>query len=642
MTISKNRYFGYRSFMPEYETMKRFREIGVDTFTFMVSNNNNLLGLPYTKYQPTWIWEREYDFTLFDKNVSDIVEAVPDAKLICFMDLNPPTWWTRRGRFGKRLDPFYDLGRIAGSTEWREDTAHYLSALLRHARERYADRIKAYIVAGGTTTEWFDSSCGEESIYRLEGFRAYMQEHGKPIPEDVPPRSVRYHGSWDTDDVPEVYRNYSPEKEYSGVRDAPSGMFRIPNDDSLAVDYWRFVSTQIADAVEFFIRTAREEVATGVELGVCFGYITDLGSFMRTSLGHLDYERIFSMPELDFALEPMSYSDRKMGGGPSTIIPIETLHTNGKRLLCSCDHATYTGRMPMRFPGSTSAWANAEEVVAGIKREMAFNLINGNSTWWFDMWGGWWDSPEAMATFKRAKEIWDAETAQDAENAAEILFLVDPENICFINDSRLDCGKFDNPLRKLLNHTGAPHAIASVNDLPKLDMSRFKLIVYCHPFALPEEKLDLLKAHALSDGRTMLWIYGPGIIHNGGWEPDNVERICGTLYKTPGVNTADMDGWRSVYVHDTNTLDAGTMRRIAEEAGCHIYCDKLRPVNASSRLVAVHTGQAEELTVMLPALCSKVVELYSGKTYTDTQRITFRTPGPDTRLFRLGRSGRDV
>ena len=42
---------------------------------------------------PSWIWNREYDFTLFDKNIKDVTEAVPDVKLNVVLDLNPPSWW---------------------------------------------------------------------------------------------------------------------------------------------------------------------------------------------------------------------------------------------------------------------------------------------------------------------------------------------------------------------------------------------------------------------------------------------------------------------------------------------------------------------------------------------------------------------
>jgi len=84
------RFFAYRSFEPEYDTMRRMRALGIDTFTFMVSNATNFMGMPYTRYQPTWIWERTYDFALFDQNVRELLAAVPDAKLICKIDVNPP------------------------------------------------------------------------------------------------------------------------------------------------------------------------------------------------------------------------------------------------------------------------------------------------------------------------------------------------------------------------------------------------------------------------------------------------------------------------------------------------------------------------------------------------------------------------
>lgn len=632
--VRKRRYFGYRSFMPEYETMKKFRAIGVDTFTFMVSNNENLYGLPYTKYQPTWIWERKYDFSLFDRNIQDITDTVPDARLICFIDLNPPTWWVRRGgRYGKRFDPYYDLGRIASSSEWREDTAHYLQALISHAEGTYPGLCTAFVIGGGTTTEWFDSSCGAESIYRLQGFRKFTAKNGKPEPTNIPSYSERYHGSHDTDNIDQLYARFNPDAEYTGIRNKPSGMFRTPDENGPALDYWRFNNEQIADAVGFFIRKARHVLSPETELGVIFGYMTDIGQFMHASMGHLEYEKIFSMPELDFAVEPMSYAGREMGGSSSTMIPGETLNLMGKRLLVSCDHRTFT----MRFPNNTGGenpWKNGIEVTAGIRRETCYNLIHGNSTWWFDMWGGWWDSPEAMEAIKKGKEIWDQEAEMETSGVSEVLFLVDPQNMYYVNDSRLDCGKFDILVRKCLNHIGTPHTFGSFNDLERMDLSRFRLVILCHPFELGTAKTELLERKVMNSDRTILWIYGPGIINNGKWDPGNVRKVCGTAYKTPGVNHVAMKGWNSVYIYDTNTLTPEMLREVAIRAGCHMYCHQLRPVYANNRLLALHTGVAGALTLDFRSVRKTITELYSGKEFHNTKTVTVEPIGPETFLFR--------
>ena len=94
-------------------------------------------------------------------------------------------------------------------------------------------------------------------------------------------------------------------------------------------------------------------------------------------------------------------------------------------------------------------------------------------------------------------------------------------------------------------------------------MTRFKLVVMCHPFELNAEKMGILEQYAMNSGRTILWIYGPGIINKGKWDPDNVKRVCGTAYKTTGVNRVKMKGWNSVYVHKVETLDAGQVRGIS-------------------------------------------------------------------------------
>ena len=116
MTLEKKQYFAYRSFWPEIETMKKFRACGVDTFMFMVSNVTNSIGTPYTKYPPVWKWNNIYDLDAFDRQIGDILEAIPDAKLMCMIDLNTPQWWTRYlGAFGVKYDSFYELGKIAAS-----------------------------------------------------------------------------------------------------------------------------------------------------------------------------------------------------------------------------------------------------------------------------------------------------------------------------------------------------------------------------------------------------------------------------------------------------------------------------------------------------------------------------------------------
>ena len=104
MQVGKKHYFAYRSFWPELETMKKFREVvGVKVFNVMISNTANSLGFSYTKYPPVWKWNGVYDLDAFDRQLDDVLRVIPDAKFLCMLDLNTPHWWTRYlGAFGIR------------------------------------------------------------------------------------------------------------------------------------------------------------------------------------------------------------------------------------------------------------------------------------------------------------------------------------------------------------------------------------------------------------------------------------------------------------------------------------------------------------------------------------------------------------
>ena len=156
------RIFGYRSFMPEYDAMKRFRKAGVNTITLMLSNGYTASGAPYTKFQPIWVNDDEYDFDMIRKAVEGVLQAVPDARIIFYIDLNSPIWWFRRNYF--RCDSYTDLGKACADPEWIADTEKYFEAVLTFLEREYADHVEAYLYTAGRTTEWFDKSLGTENI----------------------------------------------------------------------------------------------------------------------------------------------------------------------------------------------------------------------------------------------------------------------------------------------------------------------------------------------------------------------------------------------------------------------------------------------------------------------------------------------
>lgn len=612
-------FFGYRSFEPEYETMKKMRELGIRTFTFMVSNNNNFMGSPYTRYQPTWVWEREYDFTKFDQNVHDILAAVPDAELIAALDLNPPAWWLRRG-IERRFDPFSEFGRVAALEEYRADVADYLQAILRHAVETFPDRFKAVAVMGGMTTEWFDCSRGTESPARIEAWQKWRKEHGRPVIS-----------------IPAF------EERYSGIPES-GGLLRTPATHADVLDYWKFNSEMSADTVSFFLRKAREVLPPEIGITLCYGYIFELHGPRACSWAQLEYERVFDLPELDFALEPVSYgpAERGMGGSPISMIPMQTLKVRGKNILNSVDTTTFTSRFP-KAPGKSGSvpimsrkkieWDSPEKVRAGIRREMCFNLINGCSTWHFDMWGGWYDSEAARETLRECRGIYETEIEKSRKDAFDVLLVVDPENMYLISDALNAPENFVNPVRHALRDSGVTYTTASLRDLRQMDLADYKAVIFCHPFDLDNGKLEFIRERC--GGKTVIWIYGPGIVHDGKWDPAHVREVCGFDFGGETIRWKD----KCVYIPAPKQLTAAEMREILCRAGAHVWCGNAEAiVYANSDLAAVHIGAARRVTVKFPRFCQLITELFGGAEYRCTQEVTVDADGPVTLLFHYGKS----
>ncbi len=63
-------YFAYRSFLPEFEAMKRFAAAGIRTICFFPGNTANSLGQPYAQYPSIWNWFSSFNTAKSGTSVS--------------------------------------------------------------------------------------------------------------------------------------------------------------------------------------------------------------------------------------------------------------------------------------------------------------------------------------------------------------------------------------------------------------------------------------------------------------------------------------------------------------------------------------------------------------------------------------------
>ncbi len=582
------RWFGFNTYAPNAKTLRQFTEAGVNTVVCFPANVLASTGEPYNNaYPPIWKGPGNYDFDCLDRQVTDKLAVNPKAKFIFFIDLNTPTWWCRiRGT----SDSFNELGRVAANKVWRRETREYLQAVLRHLESRHGDVIIGYFLACGKTIEWQDFNKGEANSNRRAAWREWMIEHGQPDPVDIPPTSVREHVS--------------------------HGAFRDPVDDALAIQYWRFSHELIADTILYFAAATQEVIEHRVPLGLCYGYIMEHGRNRLLYEGHLDFDRVYASPDLDWFISPGSYHDRQIGGASGFMVPIRSIQHHGKGFLMSMDHRTPTARsvssLGRAIPGHESGFTDEASCIAGLRREFSLRLVSGISTYWFDLFGRWFEGEAIFESITQMRVMWEKQARPREKSVAEVAVLVDAESMYYL-DGHAD---FYNDLlykqRYGLYRMGTPYDLFSFGDLATLDMSRYKLIFLPNLFVVDAKRRALLREKICTGGKTVLWGYSPGIIADGKYDPRHVEKLTGLPWEAKELTSRGMDGWRSVYSPRPN-VPAGVLRKLAREAGVHIYCEAEEPLYANDRLIALHTIEGGSRTIVLPKKCRRVTELFSGR-----------------------------
>ena len=98
-------------------------------------------------------------------------------------------------------------------------------------------------------------------------------------------------------------------------------LIRDPATEQDVVDYAQFTGDLIADTVLEFAAKTRALIPKQRQIGMFFGYILELTGSRMVWAGHLEYERLYRSPDIDFFISPGTYGDRPMGGGSGFMVP---------------------------------------------------------------------------------------------------------------------------------------------------------------------------------------------------------------------------------------------------------------------------------------------------------------------------------
>lgn len=667
----------YITYHPDAAQYAAFRRAGCRLFSFGAYAGDQGIN-SYSGIRPFspgfWVGPNAYDFAAVDAVLEVILPPDERVYAIPRVYLDVPQWWERRYPAelcrDQRGEP---LRQSFSSAKWRRDAAAALHALIAHIESSpFADRVIGYQVAAGGTEEWayhrrFPEQLADYSAVAREAFADFLRQKYGSV--EALSRGWGRPVTWETAAVPRP----------AARRYALGGVLRDLAREQDVIDYYTFHNEVIADSIRYLCRTVKER-APGCLAGAFYGYTAEIPN---EDVGHHALHRLLAAPEIDFFASPHSYLDcRSPGIDWPFMAPVDSALLHGKLWFVENDTRTHRTtllreQMPDSAPDNTmydgGVWRGPQTPAQGLsllQKAAARLLTHPVGTWWFDMWGGWFDDPAYYELFTQMQR-WMNETP-----AAGFV----PEVAVVVDETGFRQMGLDLPLvyrwlyhqRRELGFMGAPYRLFLAQDLedPRFCPEMYKLILLVG-LVRPEEDVRRGVRRLMGGDRTLVFasftdvdaedggLSGMRCVYDPGQPPcqgqfegtrfpsvptaaprfvDPVRgRVLATLADTaePCVVQEEHGDWTAI-VSLLPELPGGLLRRIATDSGVHLYGRSGDVVYAGGEFLGIHAVTAGEKRLYFPEAVSEVTDLLTGQPVCiNGYFMDFSMETHQTRLFRV-------
>ena len=355
---------------------------------------------------------------------------------------------------------------------------------------------------------------------------------------------------------------------------------------------------------------------------------------------------------------PASYEYRATDSTSAFMVAQKSLDIHNKIYYYEFDQRTYLSQTEFEgitIPPAGYCCKDDREAVDLMHRDFMLCAANGAALWWFDMWNGWYSSEKMLSAVKGMLNISRKLSERPSSSSAEVAVFVSGKAMYGVNK----CSGVNDELlglqREGLMRLGAPFDHYSLEDIETVDVRKYKLFIFSNAFSLSEGQLSAIEKIKSAGGKTVLWMYAP--CYSDGGTP-SVSRItgisigecaealeflgeCGSTLPAPHLFAEDgeplasfSDGKRAISrkTFETYTsvwsalgnLRGESLRKIARDAGVHVFCDTA-PIYANESMLGVYN--TDECNIRLKK-DGTLVDLFDGAEY-KSENCTVTLPKTD-------------
>lgn len=494
-------------------------------------------GIHFVTFPIDNLWpdaDGKVDYSILDRVCRIILEENPGAQLIPRIDLRvPPEWW--RKRYPGDMMKFTSGGNgdypSISSLRYRKIAAETLRGAIRYCEKNFPGSMAGYHPSGGNTHEWF--------YYRsqrriLSGYDDATRQAWRKYLRDKYKTAEAMQQAWRQADVsPESADIPAPEYRQ---QERPNSLLS-PRTDAQLIDFHRFLQKEMADTVLAMAQAVREETGRRRLSILFYGYLSEFSAIANSPAcsGHYALRRILASQDVDLLAGPISYLDRQLGGGSTTMTAADSVLLAGKLWLNEDDTSTHTAyRHGNRAPGWKNGATTLPQSLFLLRRNLAFATFHGFGIWWMDLFGaGWFSDPELWKLMRQFDPI-DAELRnQTVPVEPQIAEIVDENSLLCLSPAGFKQNynsAVSYPLikngRAARARTGASTGQYLLDDLLNGKVSA-ELNIITSAWALTAKQRQKLRATAINTPTFWCWATGWLDLPSGRFSLETVEEATG-------------------------------------------------------------------------------------------------------------------
>jgi len=641
----------YWTFEVNPDNIAGFKKVGIHTYEV------------YSLWAPIESEYRSYDFQTLYNDLLTIVNTDNNARIILKLNLDAPAWFCR-----KYPGDVYTID--SGASTWRhsmfsllwlEEADTFIKTLFeRLQRFKFNTMIFSTVVMaakGGEFQIWGEAEgMLDYSSAAQSRFQKYCEKNYKSI-KALNTKWKTGYTSFDNIRIPLT----------NDLTGGSTGFFY--QTDGMAQDYFRFLSDSDSFSVNALCASIKKHSGRKMSIGAYYGYVMETG--VRAILsGHLGIGAVLESSNVDFLCGPSSYGLRRTDNTGALMQAVDSTLLHGKAYISEEDIRSHLYPYPSDSAGPRLA--NLFESINVSRRQACLNISKNVGSRWLSLAvSDWFKDDDLRRSLGSNYAFNQMVISKSPQSRAEILVLVDEESMVFVNrfSDPVSCSALFNDLisvsRSEIQKSGAPFDVYLLSDLARINASRYKLVFILNAFNVTGKKkadLDILK----SANRTVVWLYGSGLLQNGVYNTDNVAALTGisvqssdelksafytitqntsftvdsslkqfgygklvtpaffiddssaevlgqfTENKKPALARKKFASWMSVVLCSPR-LNSDLIRALAEQAGVHIYARQNDGIYVNSAFAGYYAITKGEKTITLPGKYT-VIEYFSGRT----------------------------